>query len=255
MKHTFFLFSLLLYGLAAAAQNDIQIIPGQVGAYGATAGSFLRVAATPALGGTWQPLATVATDLGTAIVLGGDLSGTPGNAQIVANAVGTNELASAAVTMPKIAQAGATSGQVIKWNGSAWAPADDAGTTYTAGTGISIASNVITNTGDLSNTNEIQTISRNAANNTVTLSNSGGSFTSEDLFVEGVATFTAGQSTATMSGTLPTEDAKIWVYRNGIRHRIASAGCTGCVTRSGLTLTFGSSLASGEQITFKHPAQ
>lgn len=34
-----------------------------------------------------------------------------------------------AVTMSKIDQAGATSGQVIKWNGSAWAPDDDTGGT------------------------------------------------------------------------------------------------------------------------------
>jgi hypothetical protein len=52
------------------------------------------------------------------------------------------------------------------------------GTTYTAGAGISLAGNVITNSGDLSATNEIQTISK--AGNTVTLSNSGGSFTVDD---------------------------------------------------------------------------
>lgn len=40
----------------------------------------------------------------------------------------TADIPDAAVTMAKIAQSGATSGQVIKWNGSAWAPAaDDAG--------------------------------------------------------------------------------------------------------------------------------
>jgi hypothetical protein len=48
-----------------------------------------------------------------------------------------------------------------------------AGTTYTAGTGIGIAGSVISNTGDLSATNELQTIS--LATNTLTLSNSGGS--------------------------------------------------------------------------------
>ena len=57
-----------------------------------------------------------------------------------------------------INQAGATSGQVLKWNGSAWAPANDAGTTYTGGTGIDVTGTVITNTGDLSSTNELQTI-------------------------------------------------------------------------------------------------
>jgi hypothetical protein len=45
---------------------------------------------------------------------------------------------------------------------------------YTAGSGISIASNAITNTGDLSNTNELQTISFNTSNNQLSLSNSGG---------------------------------------------------------------------------------
>ena len=35
------------------------------------------------------------------------------------------------------------SGQALKWNGSAWAPAADIGTTYTQGTGITISGNVI----------------------------------------------------------------------------------------------------------------
>lgn len=41
-----------------------------------------------------------------------------------------------------------TSGQVLKWNSgtSIWEPSADNNTTYTAGTGISIASNIITNT-------------------------------------------------------------------------------------------------------------
>ncbi|MEP7323444.1 MAG: tail fiber domain-containing protein [Saprospiraceae bacterium] len=53
-------------------------------------------------------------------------------------------------------------GQILKWNGSTWVAANDnagggSGPTYTPGTGISIdANNVISNTGDVSNTNEIQ---------------------------------------------------------------------------------------------------
>jgi hypothetical protein len=46
------------------------------------------------------------------------------------------------------------------------------GTTYTAGTGISISGTTISNTGDLSNTNEIQTLS--LSNNSLSLSNGGG---------------------------------------------------------------------------------
>ena len=49
------------------------------------------------------------------------------------------------------------------------------GTTYTAGTGISLAGNAVTNTGDLSTTNEIQTLS--LAGNNLSLSSGGGSVT------------------------------------------------------------------------------
>jgi Chaperone of endosialidase len=66
----------------------------------------------------------------------------------------------------RIAQQGATSGQVLKWNGSSWSPsADNGGPTYTAGTGISFSglspNLTITNSGDLSNTNELQNLQLN----------------------------------------------------------------------------------------------
>lgn len=63
-----------------------------------------------------------------------------GSPEIAADAVGTSEIVDAAVTMAKINQASATTGQVIKWNGSAWAPANDSiggggGTTIYSGNG------------------------------------------------------------------------------------------------------------------------
>lgn len=67
------------------------------------------------------------------------------------------DIPAAGVTMDKIAQAGATSGQVIKWNGSTWAPANDDGETYTAGTGIDITAGVITNTGDTNASDDLTT--------------------------------------------------------------------------------------------------
>ena len=112
-----------------------------------------------------------------------------------------------------IAQMGATSGQVLKWNGSAWAPAADnvndadasttneiqtvswsgSGSQYLlnlsltgndaavrAGSGISLSLTgdtlIITNSGDLSNTNELQTLTLSgnqlsiSSGNTVTFS-------------------------------------------------------------------------------------
>jgi hypothetical protein len=69
---------------------------------------------------------------------------------------------------------------VLKWDGTAWKPSADAtggggGTTYAAGTGITISGSTISNNGDLSNTNEIQALSLAGA--TLSLSNGGGSVT------------------------------------------------------------------------------
>lgn len=48
-----------------------------------------------------------------------------GNAEMADNAVNTNEITNGAVTAAKINQMSATTGQVLEWNGSAWAPATD----------------------------------------------------------------------------------------------------------------------------------
>lgn len=60
----------------------------------------------------------------------------------------------------------ANTGEVLKWNGSMWAPAKDSvglstGGNYSPGKGISIVNNIITNTGDgdSSSTNEFQELS------------------------------------------------------------------------------------------------
>ncbi|MGC9314642.1 MAG: beta strand repeat-containing protein [bacterium] len=55
-----------------------------------------------------------------------------------------------------IAQQGASSGQVLKWNGSSWAPGSDNNTTYSAGTGIDITGTTITNTAPHVGTNIAQ---------------------------------------------------------------------------------------------------
>lgn len=93
----------------------------------------------------------------------GDLSGTYPNP--VVDGIQGRPVASTAPTM----------GQALEWSGSQWVPgADDAGPTYSAGAGIGISvGNQISNTGDLSNTNEIQALS--FSDPTLSLSNGGGS--------------------------------------------------------------------------------
>jgi len=71
--------------------------------------------------------------------------------------------------------------------------------TYTAGTGIDITGATITNTGDLSNTNELQTIS--TGTNTLTLSNSGGTVTVDTDPTTDITTSTTANGD--LSGTYP----------------------------------------------------
>lgn len=75
-----------------------------------------------------------------------------------------------------------------------WVNANDDNTTYSAGTGLSLTGTTFANTGDLSNSNEIQTLSISGHN--VTLSNSGGTVTVPD----NNTTYTGGNQ-LTLSGT------------------------------------------------------
>ena len=115
----------------------------------------------------------------------------------------------------KIAQQGASSGQVLKWNGATWLPAADAGTTYTGGTGINITGTVITNTGDLSATNELNT-SLGVVSTNLTLVDPGGTLTVPVVSiapVQAVAAGTgisiAGTSTRTITNTSPDQTVSI----------------------------------------------
>jgi hypothetical protein len=102
-----------------------------------------------------------------------------------------------------IAQQGATNGQTLKWNGTTWAPANDisggTGIAYTAGAGISITGTApnltINNTGDLSNTNEIQTLALNG--NQLSLSLGGGT-----VNLPAANTYTAGPGIS-ITGSAP----------------------------------------------------
>lgn len=111
----------------------------------------------------------------------------------------------------KIAQQGASSGQVLKWNGTTWLPAADGGTTYTGGTGINVTGTVITNTGDLSATNELNT-SLNVVGSNLALVDPGGTLTvpvASIAPVQAVAAGTgisiAGTTTRTITNSAPDQ--------------------------------------------------
>ena len=114
---------------------------------GATANQVLKWNGT-----LWAPAADAAGTTvtpGTGLTLNGtdfdvdDLAGEvtgPTSATVIANnAVTTAKIANAAILAEDLNQMGATANQVLKWNGTLWAPAADAGgTTYTAGVGLTL---------------------------------------------------------------------------------------------------------------------
>ncbi len=206
-------------------------------------------------------------DLTTASQANGDVSGPFSNLQIKADVITTTELANSAVetanlanqsvTGAKIDDMGATAGQVLKWNGSTWEPAADlsgggGGNTYTAGNGINITGTApnltITNSGDLSNTNELQTLALNGSQ--LTLSNGGGTVTLPSG--GGGNTYTAGNGiniggtapnfTITNSGDLSNTNELQTLALNGSQLTLSNGGGTVSLP-SGNTYTAGNGIS------------
>jgi len=118
---------------------------------------------------------------------------------IASYAITNEKIATGAVTMSKLDSASATSGQVLKWTGSAWAPAsDDGGTSYSAGSGITLSGTTF------SLTTELGTIATRNQNDFV----STGNFTKSNLGlgnVENTALSTwTGSAAITRLGALVT---------------------------------------------------
>jgi hypothetical protein len=200
------------------------------------------------------------------------VSGSGANWNIRNDSVTTSKILNGTILFEDIGQNSAGSGQVIKWNGSAWAAAADntggsgstdlswtgASSPYTLnsssgtdvdfaqGGGITLSTSGATLTiaaTDQSTTNELQTLS--AATNTVTLSNSGGSFT---IAGAGINTASTSGSTITITGTendgsttnelqtLSTATNTVTLSNSGGSFTIAGAGIN-TVSTSGSTIT------------------
>ncbi len=75
--------------------------------------------------------------------LAGEVTGPTSATVIAGNAVTSAKIANATIALEDLSDMGAAADQVLKWNGTAWAPAADAGgTAYTDGAGITLTGNV-----------------------------------------------------------------------------------------------------------------
>ena len=96
----------------------------------------------------------------------GDVTGLYNNLQLKPDVVTSTELSNGAVTAPKLSNMGAVNGQILKWNGTAWAPAaDETGAiNLNNGAGINITGTApdftITNTGDTNPNDDLTTASQ-----------------------------------------------------------------------------------------------
>ncbi|MFM6956329.1 MAG: hypothetical protein ACKOX1_07240, partial [Ignavibacteria bacterium] len=85
----------------------------------------------------------------------GEVLGTFDSLYIKDGAVRTAKLADTSVTGAKLNRMGATTGQILKWNGTTWIAADDTTGRYYAGAGIRISNDSIINTGDQDSTDDV----------------------------------------------------------------------------------------------------
>ena len=143
------------YALSSEKASDMELLDLNDVTGNPTAGQVLKWDGT-----TWKPQNDLtggtggSYSAGSGITISGsnvisaDLGTDIATSEIQNNAVTTAKIANDAITAPKIDDMGATSGQVMQYNGTNWAPATPAtGSTYTAGSGIAISgSNAISAT-------------------------------------------------------------------------------------------------------------
>jgi Repeat of unknown function (DUF5907) len=96
---------------------------------------------TTVSGGMWKAVGADASTTAKGVVqLSGDLTGTAASPSIASSAITSAKIADGTITAADLSSMSATSGQVLKWNGTAWAPAadDNTGNAYAGSTSVGL---------------------------------------------------------------------------------------------------------------------
>lgn len=173
------------------------------------------------------------------------------------NAITTIKIADEAVIGDKIAQGGATSGQVLKWNGSTWAPAnDDGGGHVLANAGSALADR---DTADFLDTGDIDfTLANTSTKTTIVADVRSNVIDSTNISTGGVSVTDLGQHGAS-SGSVLNWNGTQWAPAATGNLTAASTkttitGGTGAVIGSGATVDVNESNLTVDDIPNKQVA-